>query len=137
MSFLLDTNVLSELTKRRKNAGVLDWLAATRSTDHYVSVLTVGELGRGIERLRRRGDHLQVAGLELFLSGVRAEYAERIVPILLNTADEWSRQPPEHTVGIVDALIGATAQANGWTLVTRNTSDFEHLDIRLLNPFSP
>jgi hypothetical protein len=136
MSFLLDTNVISELTKRRKNARVLDWLAETRSTDHYLSVLTIGEIGRGITRLQRRGDHEQAHKVDLFLSGVRAEYQDRIVPVLLDTADEWSRHPPEHPVGIVDALIGATAQANGWTLVTRNTRDFEHLDIRLLNPFS-
>lgn len=136
MSFLLDTNVLSELTKRRRNSGVLDWLAATRSTEHYVSVLTIGEIGRGIGRLQRRGDHEQAARLELFLSGVRAEYDERIVPVLLDAAHEWARQSPEHPFGIVDALIGATAQANDWTLVTRNTRDFEHLGVRLLNPFT-
>jgi predicted nucleic acid-binding protein len=136
MSFLLDTNVISELTRRRKNPGVLDWFAATRSAEHYVSVLTIGEIGRGINRLRRRGDHQQAASLELFLTEVRSEYHERIMPVLLGAADKWSQQPPERPVGIVDALIGATAQANGWTLVTRNTKDFEPLGVRLLNPFS-
>lgn len=136
MSFLLDTNVLSELVKRRKDPGVLDWLAVTHATEHYVSVLTIGEIRRGIRRLQHRGDHQQAARLELFLAGVRAEYEERIIPVTLGAADVWSEHPPSRPVPVIDALIGATAQTHGWTLVTRNTKDFEHTGVRLLNPFT-
>lgn len=136
MSFLLDTNVVSELVKRRKDPGVLDWFAATRGVDHYVSVLTIGEIRRGIQRLRRRGDDDQAGRLDLFLDGVRAEYEERIVPVSLAAADAWAAQPASRPMTIVDALIAATAQAHGWTLVTRNAKDFEPTGVRVLNPFS-
>ncbi|MGH3612723.1 MAG: type II toxin-antitoxin system VapC family toxin [Pseudonocardia sp.] len=136
MSYLLDTNIISELVKRRKNAGVLDWFAATRSVDHYLSVLTVGELLRGVHRLRNRGDHRQADVLERAMTELRAEFAERIVPVAPDVAQEWALQPLSRSIPVVDALIGATARARGWTLVTRNTKDFDHVGVRLLNPFT-
>lgn len=136
MTYLIDTNVVSEIAKRRRNAGVLDWLAATQSDGHHLSVLTIGELLRGIERVRRRKDQDQVRSLERTLATIRADFRDRIAPVSLDVAEEWARLPPGRPVPTVDALIGATARVHGWTLVTRNTKDFAQLNISLVNPFS-
>jgi len=136
MTYLIDTNVLSELAKKRRNPGVLDWLASTDASGHHISVLTIGELRRGIERVRRRGDASQVASLERALAAVRSEFPERVVPVTLDVADEWSRLPVDRPLPVVDALIGATARARGWTVVTRNVRDFAPLGVPTLNPFT-
>lgn len=136
MTYLIDTNVVSDIAKRRRNPGVLDWLADTRSSSHYISVLSIGELERGIEGVRNRADHRQVESLERAVATIRAEFRSRIVPVTLDVAESWARQPVERPVPVVDALIGATAMVHGWTLVTRNTKDFQHIGVPLLNPFT-
>lgn len=134
MTYLIDTNVVSEIAKRRRNPGVLDWLAATRQTGHHISVLSLGELGRGIEAVRRRGDERQVESLQRALWTVRKDFDDRIIPITLDVAEIWARLPV--TTPTVDALIGATALAHGWTVVTRNTRDFAPIGVSVLNPFT-
>lgn len=134
MTYLIDTNVVSEIAKRRRNPGVLDWLAATRQAGHHISVLSLGELGRGIEAVRRRGDERQVESLERALRTVRKDFENRIIPVTLDVAEIWARIPV--TTPTVDALIGATALAHGWTVVTRNTKDFAPIGVQLLNPFT-
>ena len=136
MSYLLDTNVLSKLVKRRKNTGVLDWLAATEGADHHVSVMSIGEIRRGIGLLRLRSDHLQAERFATWLDKTIAEFGTRIVPVTTAIAEQWGHYDARRPRPIVDGLIGATAAAYGWTLVTRNTKDFAHLDVPLLNPFS-
>lgn len=137
MTYLLDTNVLSELIKRRKNAGVLDWLAATRRADHHVSAMSIGEIRRGIRILQLRNDHTQAGRYEQWLVSALSEFAERIVPVSADAAQRWGHHDARRPMPIVDGLIGATAEVNDWTIVTRNVGDFEHLPVRLLNPFSP
>ncbi len=136
MSYLIDTNVVSEIAKRRRNTGVLHWLGATRTDGHHLSVLTIGELMRGIEQVRSRGGRHQVESLERALATIRAEFGSRITPITLDIAEEWARLRPNRPRPVVDALIGATARVRGWTLVTRNVEDFADMGIPLLNPFS-
>ncbi len=134
MTYLIDTNVVSEIAKRRRNPGVMDWLAATRQTGHHISVLSLGELGRGIEAVRRRGDERQVESLQRALQTVRKDFENRIIPVTLDVAEIWARLPV--TTPAVDALIGATALAHGWTVVTRNTKDFAPIGVPVLNPFT-
>lgn len=135
MSFLLDTNIVSEVRKPGRNAGVARWISATPLADQHISVLTIGEIGRGISRLRRRHDE-QAGVVESWLHGLIEEFGPRIIPVTVDVGLEWAGQDPRRRPSIVDALIGATAVVRGWTLVTRNTADFEHLGVPLLNPFS-
>lgn len=136
MSFLIDTNVVSEARKIAGNAGVARWMSATPPSERHISALTVGEIARGIVRLRRRNDGEQARVYESWLLDVVEQFGPRIIPITVDIAMGWGEQDPRRPSSIVDGLIGATAKVRGWTLVTRNTSDFEHLGVPLVNPFS-
>ncbi len=135
MSFVLDTNVVSEPRKRsRADAGVMRWLSSVEDEELYVSVLTIGEIRQGIEGIRGR-DPVQAGHLESWLAGLRRDYAERILPVDLETAGEWGRMNPPDPVSAVDGLMAATAKVRNMTFVTRNTADVERTGVRLLNPF--
>ena len=135
MSFVLDTNVVSEARKgSRANAGVMRWLSSVEADDLYVSVLVIGEIRQGIEVLRGR-DPVQASHLETWLSGLRRHYADRILPIDLETAEEWGRINAPDPISSRDGLMAATAKVRGMTFVTRNTADGERTGVELLNPF--
>lgn len=136
MSYLLDTNVLSETRRRRPDPGVTEWISATPPDRLHLSALTVGEIGRGISHLLYRGDHRQAALFEGWLDDVVDEFGDRIVPVTVDVARQWGRQSPARPVPTVDALIAATATVHGWTLVTRNAKDFDRADVPVLNPFT-
>ncbi len=136
MSFLLDTNVISEARKRRGNPHVKTWMASVRGADLFLSVLIVGEIRQGIERLRRR-DPAQAAVYEDWLAGLHRDYASRILPITADIAEEWGRMNVPDPVATIDGLLAATAKARGLTLVTRNTADLVRTGVPLLNPFEP
>lgn len=136
MSYLLDTNVLSELARPRKNQGVLDWLAATRGWEHYVSVLTSGEPLRGVAKLRHRGDQRRAATIEQFVFATEQRFASRILAITDDIVRVWAGQSRAEPVPVVDGLIAATAAVHGWTVVTPNVTDFERTGVPVLSPFS-
>jgi hypothetical protein len=139
MSFLLDTNVVSEWTKPRPNAGMVAWLAQVDENEVFLSVVTFAELRRGIERLpagarRRRLDEWLRGELPL-------RFEARIVGVDGAIADEWGRvvarrEARGRPIHAMDALVAATAQVHGLTLVTRNTADFEASVKSLLNPWT-
>ncbi|MGH3932809.1 MAG: type II toxin-antitoxin system VapC family toxin [Pseudonocardiaceae bacterium] len=135
MSYLLDTNILSETRKRNRNPGVTEWISATAQDRMHVSVLTIGEIGHGITGLRERGDRRQASILEGWLDDVVQEFGKRIIPITLDIAREWGTQGRTQPVPMVDGLIAATAKVHGWTVVTRNVKDFGNTGVRVLNPF--
>lgn len=134
MSLLLDTNVVSELRRRRPDAGVTTWFASTRSTDLRLSVMVVGELRTGTERLARR-DKEQAALHEEWLDDLLDLFEDRIVPVTREIAEAWGRMSVPDPVPIVDGLLAATALVHDWTLVTRNVTDVRRAGVRLLNPF--
>ncbi len=136
MSFLLDTNVISEARKPRGSPRVKAWMASVRGADLFLSVLVVGEIRQGIERLRRR-DPAQAAVYEAWLAGLHRDYASRILPITADIAEEWGRMNVPDPVATIDGLLAATAKARGLTLVTRNTADLVRTGVPLLNPFEP
>ncbi|TAK31348.1 MAG: type II toxin-antitoxin system VapC family toxin [Chloroflexota bacterium] len=135
MSFLLDTNVISEARKPNGNPNVRAWLASVKGVDLYLSVLVVGEIRHGIERLRRR-DPAQATIYETWLAKLRQDYADRIVPITREIAEEWGRMNVPDRVPVIDGLMAATARVQGLTFVTRNTGDLLRTGVRLLNPFA-
>ena len=136
MAFLLDTNIISEVRKPRPDARVTAWLASVEGDDLFLSVLVVGEIGQGIERLRRR-DPRRAAAYAGWLVELRTAYADRIVPVDLAAADEWGRLNSVTRLPVVDGLLAATAKVRGWTLVTRNTRDVAGTGVRLLDPVAP
>ena len=135
MTYLLDTNILSETRKRKAATGVTDWIAATPPELLHVSVLTLGEIEHGIMRIRGRGDHEQALGLERWLREVELGFADRILPVTLPVASAWGRQQYSQLLPVIDGLIAATAKVNGLTVVTRNAKDFERSGVQVLNPF--
>ena len=135
MSFVLDTNVISEACKgSRANANVMRWLSSVAEEDLYLSVLVVGEVRQGIEGLRRR-DPLQAGRLESWLAGLRRAYADRILPVDVEVAEEWGRMNAPDPISSRDGLMAATAKVRNMTFVTRNTADVARTGVRLLNPF--
>ena len=136
MTYLVDTNILSETRKRRPATGVTSWIAATPPERLHVSVLTLGEIEQGISRIRGRGDNGQAASLERWLREVELGFADRILPITLPVAADWGRQQHSQPLPVIDGLIAATAKVNGLTVVTRNAKDFERTGVQVLNPFA-
>jgi predicted nucleic acid-binding protein len=134
MRFLLDTNVLSELRRPNGSPAVRRWLATIPSDYLYLSVLIVGEIRRGIELLRRR-DPVQAAVLEAWLTRLKRDFADHILPITTEIAEEWAQISVLDPVPVVDGLIAATAKVHGMTLVTRNVAVFSRTGVSLINPF--
>jgi len=136
VSFILDTNVVSEARKgSRADANVMRWLSSVDTGDLYLSVLVIGEVRQGIEGLRRR-DPLQAGRLEDWLVGLRRAYADRILPVDVEVAEEWGRMNAPDPISSRDGLMAATAKVRGMTFVTRNTADVERTGVALLDPFS-
>lgn len=135
MRYLLDTNVLSETRRPRGDEGVKAWISSIPADDLYLSALVIGEVRRGIERLKRR-DPDQAMVYETWLDTVLLDYTDRILPVDAEIADEWGRMSVPDPVPIVDGLMAATAKVRGMTFVTRNIADVERTGVALLDPFS-
>lgn len=136
MSYLLDTNVVSELRKGpRCDAGVAEWMAGTDERELFLSVLVVGEIRNGIEKVRRR-DPAGASALSAWLASVQALHEQRILPVDLRVAEEWGRLAARRSIPVVDGLLAATALVHGLTLVTRNTRDVTATGVALLDPFA-
>jgi predicted nucleic acid-binding protein len=132
---LVDTNVLSELRKgRRCDPRVLRWFAQLPDRDIFLSVLTVGEIRRGIESIRRR-DGRSARVLDAWLRKLMAGHRERILPVDESVAEEWGRLSVPDPVPVVDGLMAATAKIHGLTLATRNVRDVARTGVACVNPF--
>ena len=134
--FLLDTVVLSELRKplRQRNPNLVNWIEAVSSQDLFVSVVTIGEIERGIER-QRRLDQQFAARLAAWVDVVLRTYECRILPVDIAVARRWGRLSQQIGNKGLDLAIAATALEHGLTVVTRNVSDFERTGVSVLDPF--
>jgi predicted nucleic acid-binding protein len=104
------------------------------SHELFLSVLVIGEIRQGIERMRRR-DPAQAGAYEAWLSTLLRDYADRVVPVTAEVVEEWGRMNLPDPLPVIDGLLAATAKVEGWTLVTGNTADLVRPGVRLLNPF--
>lgn len=136
MTFLIDTNVISELRKgRRMNAGVRAWIASADDEELFVSVLLVGELRQGIERIRLR-DQASAAALDRWAQELLDGYRDRMIPIDAAVSDRWGRLNVPDPISAVDGLLAATALVHSLVLVTRSVRHIERTGVRHLNPFT-
>ncbi|MEZ7894505.1 MAG: type II toxin-antitoxin system VapC family toxin [Thauera sp.] len=134
--YLLDTNVISELRKGgRANHGVTAFFATLAAEDIYLSVVTIGEIRRGLENLRARGDREQAGRLEAWLDKVVTDFSDRILEFDLDCAQVWGKLMSPHPQHPIDKQIAAIALIYDLTVVTRNTDDFVSSGVRSLNPF--
>jgi predicted nucleic acid-binding protein len=137
VNYLLDTNVLSELRKGpRGNPHVAAWFAPVPDHAIYLSVLVIGEIRRGIERLRSRDPRAAIT-LEDWLIQVSIGHRGRILAVDNTVAEEWGRMTAIRPLSTVDSLLAATAKVYGLTLVTRNVIDIVATGVAYLNPFEP
>lgn len=135
MAYLLDTNIVSELRKgARCNPSVLDWFSALDDEDLFLSVLVVGEIERGIERIRKR-DPKSATRLRRWLSSLVTRFDHRILPVTLPIARTWGKLGAPNPISTVDGLLAATAHVHGLVLAHRNVTDIESMDIEWVNPF--
>jgi predicted nucleic acid-binding protein len=136
VSYLLDTNVVSELRRGSgANAGVAEWFDGQSARELYLSVVTIGEIRQGIEQIRSR-DGRQAVALDKWLTGLIQFYEDRVLYIDGDVAEEWGRLRARRSTPVIDGLLAATARVHDLTLITRNVRDFRGLDMRVVNPWS-
>lgn len=132
--FLLDTNVISEMVKPKPHSGVMKWIGDTDESLLYFSVVTLGEIRKGIAS---RSDAVRNARLESWLHELLSRFSERILPVDLAVADRWGRlADTSQALRVIDSLLAATALHYNLTLVTRNVGDVQGTGVDLFNPWT-
>jgi len=132
--FLIDTDVLSALAKRRRHANVEAWIGRQRTSDLFVSVISIGEIERGIASQRRKNANFADM-LAMWLDQLLTVYGDRVIPLDLASARRWGQLSAALGHHGADLQIAATALEHGLTVVTRNVSDFEPTGVSVLDPF--
>jgi len=132
--YLLDTNVVSELRLKRANSRVHSFVASIDPSALFVSVMTLGEMRKGVEN-KDRNDPVAAAIIAAWADGVELTFADRILGVDIAIASLWGTFSAGRTRPVVDTLLAATAIVHGLTLVTRNTADVQDLPVKLLNPW--
>lgn len=133
--YLLDTNVVSETRKRRAQESVIAFLAAAPASQLFVSVLTIGELRKGVAA--KRSTDLEGAGeLARWVDAIEITFADRILPVEVAVARAWGELSASRTLPVIDTLIAATAAVYGLALVTRNVRDVGETGVELINPWA-
>jgi toxin FitB len=136
LSFLVDTNVISELRKGdRADAAVKSWFDGVADEEIFISVLTVGEIRQGIERIRRR-DAATATALDSWLGRVVETHRDRLIPVDRLVAEEWGRMNAPDPLPVIDGLLAATAKVLGLTVATRNVGDFARASVDFVDPFA-
>jgi len=132
--YLLDTNVISETRKVRADEGVMAFLGAADSAGLFLSVLTLGELRKGVAA-KRRTDAVAAERLALWVDGIAADFADRLLPVDGAVARRWGELSAGRSLPVIDTLIAATALVRGLTVVTRDTQHLETTGVLHLNPW--
>jgi toxin FitB len=132
--YLLDTNVISETRKKRPDSGVMAFLAAADSAGLFLSVLSLGELRKGV-KARRKTDPTVGDLLGVWVDTIETQFADRLLWVDAATATVWGELSAGRSLPVIDTLIAATAIRHGMTLVTRNTVDFQSTGAPLIDPW--
>jgi predicted nucleic acid-binding protein len=136
VNYLIDTNVISEVRKGAScDPDVARWYSGIDDAGLYLSAIVLGEIRRGVEKVRPR-DPSRAHALEKWLADIGKAFGDRILSVDRAVADEWGRMSAIRTLPIVDALLAATAKVHGMTLVTRDAFDATDLGVLVLNPFA-
>ena len=133
--FLIDTVVISELRKSRPSVNVIHWFRNQRDSDLFLSVVTLGEIERGIEK-KRITDPAFAIQLASWLESLASMYGERILPISPVIARRWGALSAQQGNESIDLLIAATALSHGLKVVTRNVKHFAPLGVGVIDPFT-
>jgi toxin FitB len=134
VSFLLDTNVISETRRKRPDPLVMSWLRSVDPADMHVSVLTFGEIAKGIAQRAQR-DAAEAEVLRHWLEGTRSLYADRTVVVDAEISEVWGQLAAKRTFPVIDGLLAATALVRDMTFVTRDTRDIAGAGVRTINPW--
>lgn len=135
MSYLLDTNVVSEIRKSRPDRGVVAWFDSVPSSQLFLSVLVLGEIRQRIERLRRR-DADRAAEYDHWLLTLGSSYRDRLLGVNEAVSDTWGRLNVPDALPVIDGLMAATAIVHALTLVTRNVADFRRAGVPVVDPYT-
>lgn len=135
MSYLVDTNAISEFRKKQPNEKVLDWFAAQAEESLFLSVITIGEIEKGIAKII---DPIGQTNYEIYLENLILRFDRRILPISLKIGRRWGKligtlQKTGRVLPFWDSLIAATALEHDLTIITRNSADFDESGARVLN----
>ncbi len=133
--YLLDTNVISETRKLRANTDVMAFLAGAESASLFLSVLSLGELHKGVEA-KRRMDAAAAEQLAIWVDGIETTFADRVLTVDAPTARLWGELSAARSLPVVDTLIAATAIRHGLTLATRNTRDVAATGVVTFDPWA-
>jgi hypothetical protein len=135
VSYLIDTNAISELRKRQPNRDVVKWFKRRPARSMYLSVLSLGEIRKGVDRLE--GATRRAALMDWLELDLPAFFQERLLPVDRAIADQWGRllAAAGRPLPAIDSLLAATAIRHGLTLVTRNTTDFAGMGVSLIDPW--
>ena len=134
MNYLLDTNVISALRKPAAYPNVMTWFAGSEEESLYLSVVTLGEIRKGIALLRRENQN-SAAALEKWFDALRGRYAKHLLPVDGAVAETWGELLAIDAHHAIDALLAATATVHHMTLVTRNVKHMQSYPVKLLKPF--
>lgn len=135
MSYLIDTNIISEVRKGNKaNPQVLTWWAEVDDNELWISALVLGEIRQGIERSRQR-DPAKARALEQWLGTLTTHFRDRALPVDSAVAEVWGRLNGPRPLPVIDSLLAATAIVHDLTLVTRNAADIKSTGVAILNPW--
>ncbi len=132
--YLIDTDVLSELRRRKRNPGVVKWIGSVAESDLHLSAVTIGEIELGIER-QKKVDSAFAGELATWLEFTLRAFGDRILPLTVTIARRWGRLAAQIGNKELDLVIAATALEHGLTVVTGNTKHFQPTGVPLLNPF--
>lgn len=132
--YLLDTNVISETRRTRADTGVLTFLSAADAVGLFLSVLTLGELRKGVAA-RRRIDPAAADRQGIWVDRIETTFADRVLSVEIAVARLWGELSAGRSLPVIDTLIAATAMVHGLTLVTRNTRDVELTGVPLIDPW--
>lgn len=134
MSYLIDTVVLSELRKKKRSESVVEWFRSTRGVDIFLSVVTIGEIERGVSQQQQVNPEFSQE-LTRWLDGILLYYGDRILPVSVNVARRWGELSAKIGNSGADILIAATALEHGLSVVTRNQRHFTPTGVHVVNPF--